>query len=116
MNNELNFIQNEEFRQMLAERIKALGDPTRIHLLHLLMEKERNVHHLAELVNKSQATVSKHLSILYRNNFLKQRKEGVQTFYSIRDANLKHFCQFLCDSLKAQLNHLSNVGKTKEKE
>ena len=31
-------ISNVEFRQMLADRIKALGDPTRIYLLYYLLK------------------------------------------------------------------------------
>lgn len=103
-------ISNPEFRRMLAERIKALGDPTRIMLLHLLMRGEQCVHELAESVEKSQATVSKHLAILHRHGYISQRKAGVQTFYKVDSEGFKHFCEFMCNSMKNHFKHIATMG------
>lgn len=105
-------INDAEFRQLLAERIRALGDPTRIHLMHTLMTRgELCVHELAAIAGKSQATVSKHLSILHHHGFIRQRKEGVQTYYFCDEmGNLKTFCEFMCRSLKEHLGKMSRFG------
>lgn len=103
-------ISNEEFRQMLAERIKALGDPTRIYMLYFLMQKERSVNELAELTQKSQATISKHLSILHQQGYLNRRREGMQTIYSTRGDELKTICQHLCSSLCSHLDKMSKMS------
>ncbi len=99
-------LTNPEFREMLAERIRALGEATRIQLLHHLMEKECSVNELTKVVGKSQATVSKHLSILHRHGFIQQRKVGVQTFYSVAHEGLQDFCEFMCKSMKEHLQHI----------
>lgn len=106
-------LANQEFREMLAERIRALGDPTRILLLHELMKGEKCVHELADIVGKSQATVSKHLAILHRHGFLQHRREGVQTFYRIGNSSMQTFCELMCESLK---KHLSNMAKVSASE
>lgn len=106
-------IANPEFRRMLAERIRALADPTRIHLLHCLMQQEFCVRELAETVEKSQATVSKHLAILFRHGFVGQRKEGVQTFYHVEGEGLQFFCQYMCSSLKEHLDKMASYGGNK---
>lgn len=105
-----NDIADPDFRRMLAERIRALADPTRIHLLHCLMQQEQCVRDLALSVEKSQATVSKHLAILYRHGFVMQRKDGVQTFYRVEGEGLQFFCEFMCSSLKEHLNKLAGYG------
>lgn len=104
---EFSELSNPAFREMLAERIRALGDATRIQLLHHLMDKEHSVNELAKIVGKSQATVSKHLSILHRHGYINQRKSGVQTIYSVESKGLHTFCEFMCDSLKKHLKHIN---------
>ncbi len=105
-------ISNPEFRQLLAERIRALADPTRIHLLHYLMQGEHCVHELAERVKKSQATVSKHLAILYRHGFISKRKNGVQTFYRCDNEGLQFFCKYMCNSMKEHLQQIADIGQS----
>ncbi len=103
-------ISNVEFRQMLADRIKALGDPTRIYLLYYLLQGERSVNELAELTKKNQATVSKQLSILHQHGYLVRRKEGTQAIYSTQGEELKTICQFMCESLRSHLDQISKVS------
>jgi ArsR family transcriptional regulator len=110
MKSELADITNEEFRRMLAERIAVLANPTRIHLIHFLMQEELSVHELAERVHKSQATVSNHLTNLYRHGYVSQRKEGVKTYYTASDDGLREFCAYMCNALKEHLNHMADVG------
>ncbi len=106
-------IQDPEFRRMLAERMRGLADPTRIHLLHLLMEGEKCVHELATLVERSQATVSKHLAILTRCGFIRPAKKGVQTFFTIKNDELKTICHLMCNALRDQLNEMASAGTKK---
>ncbi|MBI1388133.1 MAG: metalloregulator ArsR/SmtB family transcription factor [bacterium] len=103
-------IANPEFRRLLADRIRALADPTRIHLLHCLMQEECCVRELAAQVGKSQATVSKHLAILFRHGYVAQRKDGVQTFYRVEGEGLNFFCQYMCGSLKEHLKKMAVYG------
>ncbi|GEM_PF-3600686 len=108
----LHQISNPEFRQLLAERIRALADPTRIHLLHYLMQQEFCVYELAERVQKSQATVSKHLAILYRHGYISKRKDGVQTFYYANNEGLQFFCKYMCNSMQEHLQQIADIGQT----
>ena len=48
----------------VASYFQALAEPTRLHLLNLLREQERNVGELAELSGYSAANVSRHLALL----------------------------------------------------
>ena len=46
------------------EQLKALGDPTRITILTLLLERSATTTHLAEALGKPKGTVGYHLKVL----------------------------------------------------
>ena len=55
---------------VLTEFFKMLGDPTRIHLLFLLMEQEACVGDLAKRLGMTQSAVSHQLSLLKANKLV----------------------------------------------
>jgi ArsR family transcriptional regulator len=67
----------------LIKAIKALSDETRLRVLNLLLERECCVCEVWQTLNISQSTASRSLNILYDTGFLKLRREGLWTFYSI---------------------------------
>ncbi|WP_425037807.1 ArsR/SmtB family transcription factor [Primorskyibacter sp. S187A] len=54
----------------------ALGDPTRRHILTMLLEDDMAVTDVAEPFDMSLAAVSKHLTILTRAGLISQEKRG----------------------------------------
>lgn len=66
-----------------AEIIKALSDPTRLKILHLLEHGEMCVCEIISVLDKPQPTISHHLNILKKAGFLKYRKEGVWIHYKL---------------------------------
>ena len=73
----------QEFIQELAEFFKIFGDATRIRILQTLLEGERNVGDLADVLEMSQSAVSHQLRVLRQNDLVKYRKEGKTVFYSL---------------------------------
>jgi len=71
-----------------ADLIKALADPTRIKILHLLKYGELCVCEIIGALEKPQPTISHHLNILKKAGFLKWRKEGVWIHYSLSTPNI----------------------------
>lgn len=67
----------------VADRFKALGDPTRVRILDLLRARERSVGDLVEELEMSQQNVSKHVNALHREGVLGRRKQGNRAIYSI---------------------------------
>lgn len=66
-----------------------LGDPTRIHLLFLLMEQEACVSDLAKRLGMTQSAVSHQLSLLKANKLVKQRRSGKMIFYTLVDDHVR---------------------------
>jgi len=73
----------------LVERVslifKALADPTRIKILHLLSQEECSVTHIAEVLEMSQSAVSHQLGFLRNIRLVKHRREGNMLYYSCDD-------------------------------
>lgn len=95
---------NEETLEMVATRLKLLGEPTRLKILNALREGERSVGSLVEETATGQANVSKHLGLLHRNHVVDRRKDGLTVYYSIADASIFELCSLVCDSLQAELD------------
>ena len=79
----------QEFIQELAEFVKIFGDATRIRILQTLLEGERNVGDLADVLEMSQSAVSHQLRVLRQNDLVKYRKEGKTVFYTLDDEHIR---------------------------
>lgn len=72
----------------LADIFKALGDGTRIKLLHALAQEEMCVCDLAEVIGMSQSLVSHQLRVLRNLRLVKYRREGKMVYYSLDDEHI----------------------------
>jgi DNA-binding transcriptional ArsR family regulator len=64
----------------LLDIFRALADPTRMRILHLLNAMELSVGELAQAVGQSQPRVSRHVKILSEAALIDRRKEGNWVF------------------------------------
>lgn len=71
----------------IAEEFKLLGDKTRLRIINLLRERELCVCDLTEVLEISQPGVSQHLRRLRQGDFVKERKGGQWTYYSLNLEN-----------------------------
>lgn len=62
---------------------RALADPTRLRIVHLLQAMELAVGEIALVVGQSQPRVSRHIRILVDAGLVERRKEGSWVFLSI---------------------------------
>ena len=70
----------------VADLLKQVSDPTRLQVLMLLAEKERNVSELcSDLGTQSQPAVSHHLALLRHGGIIAPRRQGKNNFYSLTD-------------------------------
>lgn len=66
--------------------LKAVGDESRLRLLHLLCQEELSVGDLTEILNLAQSRVSTHLMLLKEVGLVVDRRAGRRTYYSITPA------------------------------
>lgn len=82
-----NTMEEEEIMR-LAELFKAMGDSTRLKILHALALEELCVCDLAHLLGISQSALSHQLRLLRNLRLVKHRKAGKMVFYSLDDHHI----------------------------
>jgi ArsR family transcriptional regulator len=75
-------------RQVL-KAMKALSDETRLRILNLLLERECCVCEVMQALQISETRASRNLGILYDAGFLKLRKDGLWSLYSLDREGMK---------------------------
>jgi ArsR family transcriptional regulator len=98
-----------ELVELIAERFRALSEPTRITLLDLLREGEATVLDLTEQVGTTQQNVSKHLGVLQRSGIVARRKQGNFAYYRVADEGVLALCEAVCGSLRQQVESLHEL-------
>ncbi|MEO7793860.1 MAG: metalloregulator ArsR/SmtB family transcription factor [Thermoanaerobaculia bacterium] len=91
---------SHELFARIAERLKALADPTRLKILHAVEDRELSVSEILAEVGGSQANVSKHLSKMRHSGVLASRREGTSIFYRVVDPAAFLICRTVCDALE----------------
>ena len=81
---------DKETMERIAELFKGFADPTRVHILTLLQQRqELCVTDIAEAVELSQSAISHQLRILKQMQLIKFRREGKNILYSLADDHVK---------------------------
>jgi DNA-binding transcriptional ArsR family regulator len=93
---------DEETLFTVSQTFKALGDPTRIRILHLLFAGEHSVAEIAETLNLSQSSVSHQLRLLKNLRLVKYRRSGRTLYYSEDD---DHVVTLLKQAIKHARHH-----------
>lgn len=73
--------------QEAADKIKLLGDKTRLTILTLLKEREWCVCEFVEILDMSQPGISQHLRKLKDQGLVKENKRGQWVYYSLNVEN-----------------------------
>ena len=75
---------NKELYQQKAEIFKALANPVRLEVIDTLLNGEKCVCEIQEALNKyEQPHISKSLSKLKAVGLIKDRREGMNVYYSL---------------------------------
>jgi len=92
----------------VAEYFRALSEPLRLKILNALRDKAHNVGELTELLDCSQANVSKHLATLTRYGFVERTAQGTNAFYKIADPRVYQLCDLVCGQMA---QHFANQAQ-----
>jgi ArsR family transcriptional regulator len=72
----------------VAELFRAFSDTSRVMILSALLEGEKNIGALAELVGVSESAVSHHMRGLRQMRLVTGRRDGKEVFYRLEDPHL----------------------------
>src|SRR5919199_399937 len=82
---------------LLARVFAGVSDPTRLHLLLVLLEGERNVSELVTAVGSSQGRVSMHLQCLRWCGFVASERRGKFVYYRVCDPRVRELIKLAQD-------------------
>jgi DNA-binding transcriptional ArsR family regulator len=74
---------------LLARVFAGISDPTRLQIILVLLEGERNVSELVSAVGSSQGRVSMHLQCLRWCGFVESERRGKYVYYRVRDERVQ---------------------------
>ena len=77
--------ESEAVFSRVASYFSVLSEPLRLKIINIVCRGERTVGEIAEMVESSQANVSKHLQILTHAGVISRRKEGTSVIFSMAD-------------------------------
>jgi len=80
---------------MAADVLGPLSHPTRLLIVCLLLDRERNAGELLELLGSTKGNISQHLRLLSHKRLVADRREGNRIFYRIADARLRDLVRTL---------------------
>jgi len=89
----------EEVVRLHAQVCSGLADPNRILIIYSLADGPRNVNDIANRMELSQPTVSRHLKVLRDRGIVRTERDGQSIIYHLSD---KRYIQAL-DLLRATL-------------
>ncbi|EQB71486.1 MAG: hypothetical protein AMDU1_APLC00024G0026 [Thermoplasmatales archaeon A-plasma] len=67
----------------MADILKVLGDPNRLHILSLISRQELCVCEITSILNISQSNASQHLARLRSVDLVKERRNAQWIYYSL---------------------------------
>lgn len=85
----------------LDQFFRALADPTRLRLIHLMSEQEICVCYFIEVIGAPQPKISRHLAYLRRAGLVAARREGKWMRYRLTVPRDQHAAAILSSTLHA---------------
>ena len=99
----------QEINNLHSDICSALADPNRIMILYLLSEQAYNVNDLAEAIELSQPSTSRHLKTLRERGLVHSRRRGASVEYRLADHRIIDALDILRSVLHDQLSHRANL-------
>ena len=97
----------------LAERLKVLGDQTRLRILRLLIEESLNVGELTSILGLAQPTVSKHLRELKNGGLVEGTRSSSYSYYCV-SPNHDDWWETLTETLSGSSDDMGDLARLRE--
>ena len=96
---------------MQAELCLAMGHAVRLQIVHLLRNEPKRVSSIAEVLNISQATISRHLAVLRNVGILSTQRQGTDIIYKIVNPKITDICESMRAVLAERESQRSEILK-----
>jgi ArsR family transcriptional regulator len=90
--------------------LRALASPHRLRIIHLLGERPREVHELADELVLGQATVSQHLAAMRSVGLVEADRDGRSVRYRLADPQILAACGLMREVIVRRLSALGSLA------
>lgn len=94
-----------------ARFFRVLGDPTRLRILELLLERPHTVSELVEATGAPQSRVSNHLACLRWCRFAESERRGRQVTYRVADPRIARLLALSRELTAEHCEHLASCRR-----
>lgn len=97
--------------EALSRYFRVLGDPTRLRIVEALLERERTVSELVELVRAPQSRVSNHLACLRWCRLVESERRGRTVVYRVTDERVSRVLALAASLAEPNCDHLASCKR-----
>lgn len=95
----------------LARYFRVLGDPTRLRIIDALVDQERTVSDLVEILQVPQSRVSNHLACLRWCRLVTSKRLGRRVLYSVVDQRISRVLKLAASHAEPNCDHLRSCSR-----
>jgi ArsR family transcriptional regulator, arsenate/arsenite/antimonite-responsive transcriptional repressor len=99
----------------LVKAIKALSDDTRLRIINVILERECCVCEVMQALEISQTRASRNLTMLYDAGFLKLKKDGLWSLYSLNVKEMPEYFAKLVEAVKLAMANNKTAREDRER-
>lgn len=107
-------INNAPGDALLAKFARGLGDPTRLRILRLLLDKPRSVSEIIAHLSMPQSRVSNHLACLKWCGYVATERHGRIIIYRVIDARVRALIALIRDIVTDNAAHIASCARIGE--
>ena len=89
--------------EQAAPSFQVLAEPTRLHIMNLLRQREYNVGELAQACGYTAANISRHLSLMTKQGMVSREGRGTSVYYRLADDSVDALCDLVCGSIARRM-------------
>jgi DNA-binding transcriptional ArsR family regulator len=93
--------------ELAAKYFRALGDPTRLQIIELLMEGPLTVTELTQHLRIAQSNVSNHIACLRWCGLVASENQGKWTYYSVNNPKIRKIIELARALVSANAEHVA---------
>jgi DNA-binding transcriptional ArsR family regulator len=98
-------------REAMSRYFRVLGDPTRLQILEALLERERTVSELVQLIGAPQSRISNHLACLKWCRVAESERRGRHVVYRVTDPRVRGLLENAGDLAEEHCDHLASCRR-----
>lgn len=102
-------MSHEKIYEIQAELCRAMGNPLRIEIMHLLRAGPLNVNDIASATHSHQSTISRNLAALRNVGIVVTHHEGTNAIYQVANPKIMNVCDMMREVLSEQIGERSKI-------